>query len=114
MAGTHRVITDDELPGTQTDTGHAEMSEYQDGTSPDADYRHAAAIAGRGFTTTAGFTPAQQRASRLRSLGYQNRWEDGLRMLAVTAERLATDADRAEATGYLATIPADSELRRLD
>jgi hypothetical protein len=90
------------------------MSEYQDGTSPDADHRPAAAFAGPGLSTTAGFSPAQQRASRLHSLGYRNRWADGQRMLAVTAERLATDADRAESTGYLATIPADSDERRFD
>jgi hypothetical protein len=89
------------------------MSEYQDGTSPDADHRPAAAFARPGLSPTAGITPAEQRASRLRSLGYRHPW-DGQRMLAVTAERLATDADRADATGYLATIPADSELRRLD
>jgi len=90
------------------------MSEYQDGTSPDADYHPAAAFARQGLSGTAGFTPADQRATRLRSLGYRNRWDDGLRMLAVTAERLATDADRADATGYLATVPADSEVRGLD
>jgi len=90
------------------------MSEYQDGTSPDADHRPAAAFAGQGLSATARVTPAEQRASRLRSLGYRDRWGDGLRMLAVTAERLATDADRAEATGYLATIPADSAERRFD
>jgi hypothetical protein len=89
------------------------MSEYQDGTSPGADHRPAAAFAGPGPSATAGVTPAEQRASRLRSLGYRHRW-DGQRMLAVTAERLATDTDRAEATGYLATIPADSAERRFD
>jgi hypothetical protein len=90
------------------------MSEYQDGTSPDADHRPAPAFARPGLPTTAGFTPAEQRTTRLRSLGYRNRWDDGQRMLAVTAERLATDADHAEATGYLATIPADSDERRFD
>lgn len=45
---------------------------------------------------------------------HRRRGDDGRRMLAVTAERLATDADRAELSGYLAAIPADSEPRRVD
>lgn len=95
---------DDETAGTHADTGHAEMSEYQDGTSPEANRRPDTAMAGPGLL----------RACRSRSPGYYGRWDDGQRMLAVTAERLATDADRAETTGYLATIPVDSELRCFD
>jgi hypothetical protein len=90
------------------------MSEYQDATSPAADHRSAAAFARPGLPSVAGFTPAEQRATRLRSLSCRNGWDDGLRMLAVTAERLSTDADRAEATGYLATVPADRDVRGVE
>jgi len=41
-------------------------------------------------------------------------WGDGLRMIAVTTERLATAAGSAAATGYLPTVPADSEEPALD
>jgi len=79
------------------------MSEFQDGSSPDADHR-SAALAAAGYSRTAVFADAEQRVNGHCSQG----------MLAVTAERLATDADRAEASGYLATIPADSAERWLD
>jgi hypothetical protein len=108
----HRLAIDDELPERRLDTGQAEMSEFQDGTSPDADHRPAA-FAAPGHFRTAGITPTEQQRTPC-SVGYRNRWDDGLRMLAVTAERLATDADRAEVSGYLATIPADSAERLLD
>jgi hypothetical protein len=41
-------------------------------------------------------------------------WGDGLRMIAVTTERLATASGSAAATGYLPTVPADSEEPVLD
>lgn len=41
-------------------------------------------------------------------------WADGLRMIAVTTERLATASGSAAATGYLPTVPADSEEPALD
>ena len=41
-------------------------------------------------------------------------WGDGLRMIAVTSERLATASGPATATGYLPTVPADSEEPALD
>ena len=41
-------------------------------------------------------------------------WSDGLRMIAVTTERLATASGSAAATGYLPTVPADSEEPALD
>jgi hypothetical protein len=41
-------------------------------------------------------------------------WADGLRMIAVTTERLATASGSAAGTGYLPTVPADSEEPALD
>jgi hypothetical protein len=41
-------------------------------------------------------------------------WSDGLRMIAVTTERLATASGPAESSGYLPTVPADSEEPALD
>ena len=41
-------------------------------------------------------------------------WGDGLRMIAVTTERLAVASGSTEAAGYLPTVPADSEEPALD
>jgi hypothetical protein len=41
-------------------------------------------------------------------------WSDCLRMIAVTAEQLSTVSGSAENSGYVPTVPADSEDRRLD
>lgn len=42
------------------------------------------------------------------------RWGDGLRMIAVTTERLVMASGSTETSGYLPTVPADSEERALD
>jgi len=42
------------------------------------------------------------------------RWGDGLRMIAVTTERIAVAGGSAESAGYLPTVPADSEEPALD
>ena len=49
-----------------------------------------------------------------RGHGRAGRRGSGLRMLAVTAERLAVDESLAGSPGYLPTIPADSEDRIFD
>jgi hypothetical protein len=41
-------------------------------------------------------------------------WGDGLRMIAVTTERIAVASDSAGTAGYLPTVPADSEEPALD
>ena len=41
-------------------------------------------------------------------------WGDGLRMIAVTTERLVIASDTTGAAGYLPTVPADSEGPALD
>jgi hypothetical protein len=41
-------------------------------------------------------------------------WGDGLRMIAVATERLATAGGSAAAAGYLPTVPGDSEEPALD
>jgi hypothetical protein len=41
-------------------------------------------------------------------------WGDGLRMIAVTSERIAVASDSAGTAGYLPTVPADSEEPALD
>ncbi len=74
------------------------MAEHQHSTSPDA-HQHRDAMATSG---SAGF--------RGRIAG----WGDGLRMIAVTTERLCTADGPAEITGYLPTVPADSAERVLD
>ena len=73
------------------------MAEHQHSASPDA-YRHRDAAASG--------SPAIG--------GHIAGWGDGLRMIAVTAERLCTTNGPAEATGYLPTVPADSAERILD
>ncbi len=74
------------------------MAEHQHSTSPDA-HQHLDAAATSGSL-----------AIHARSAG----WRDGLRMIAVTTERLCTADSPAEATGYLPTVPADSAERILD
>jgi hypothetical protein len=46
--------------------------------------------------------------------GLHATWSDCLRMIAVTAEQLSTVSSSVETAGYVPTIPADSEDRRLD
>jgi hypothetical protein len=41
-------------------------------------------------------------------------WGDGLRMIAVTNERIAVASGSTESAGYLPTVPADSEEPALD
>ena len=41
-------------------------------------------------------------------------WGDGLRMIAVTNERIAGASGSTESAGYLPTLPADSEEPALD
>jgi hypothetical protein len=74
------------------------MAEHQHSTSSDA-HQHRDAM-----TATAGL------AFHGRIAG----WGDGLRMIAVTTERLCTADGPAETTGYLPTVPADSAERILD
>jgi hypothetical protein len=73
------------------------MAEHQHSTSPDA-HQHFDAAATSGSL-----------AINCRIAG----WSDGLRMIAVTSERLCTADGPAEA-GYLPTVPADSAERILD
>jgi len=53
-------------------------------------------------------------SARPRLGGSIERWGDGLRMIAVTAERIAVAGGSAESAGYLPTVPADSEEPALD
>jgi hypothetical protein len=73
------------------------MAELQHSASSDTDQHRDAAAAGRP-RLSGGITP----------------WGDGLRMIAVTTERLATTSGSAAAAGYLPTVPADSEEPALD
>jgi len=73
------------------------MAEYQHSATSDIDqYRD-------------GLTPGGPRPG-----GGIAPWGDGLRMIAVTTERLATACGSAAGTGYLPTVPADSEGPVLD
>jgi hypothetical protein len=51
-------------------------------------------------------------AGRPRLGGGIERWGDGLRMIAVTTEQLVSGS--TETSGYLPTVPADSEGPGLD
>jgi len=68
------------------------MAEQQHSASSETDHR--------------GGGPA---SSRPRLGGGMTPWGDGLRMIAVTTERLATASGSVAVTGYLPTVPADSE-----
>jgi hypothetical protein len=73
------------------------MTEHQHSASSDIDQRRGGPTSRRPHLG-GGMTP----------------WSDGQRMIAVTTERLATASGSAAATGYLPTVPADSEERILD
>jgi hypothetical protein len=73
------------------------MAEHQHSASSDIDQHQVRATSGRP-RLGGGIAP----------------WGDGLRMIAVTSERLATASGSAAATGYLPTVPADSEEPALD
>ena len=53
-------------------------------------------------------------AGRPRLGGGIERWGDGSRMIAVTTERLVIASGSTGASGYLPTVPADSEEPGLD
>jgi hypothetical protein len=53
-------------------------------------------------------------ADRPRLGGGIEPWGDGLRMIAVTTERIAIANGSTGAAGYLPTVPADSEEPALD
>jgi hypothetical protein len=73
------------------------MTEYQHSASSDTEQYRAGPASGRP-RLGGGIEP----------------WRDGLRMIAVTAERIAVASGSAEAAGYLPTVPADSEEPALD
>jgi hypothetical protein len=73
------------------------MAEHHHSTSSDTDQHRDRATSGR-LRLGGGIAP----------------WGDGLRMIAVTTERLATTSGPAAATDYLPTLPADSEEPALD
>lgn len=73
------------------------MAEHQHSASSDTD-QHRDALASSRQRLGGGIAP----------------WGDGLRMIAVTTERLATASGSAAAAGYLPTVPADSEEPVLD
>lgn len=58
--------------------------------------------------------PGQFPSDRPGAHGRQARWSDCLRMIAVTAEQLSTASASAETSGYVPTVPADSEERSVD
>jgi hypothetical protein len=53
-------------------------------------------------------------SGRPRLGGGITRWGDGMRMIAVTTERIAVASGSAETAGYLPTVPADSGEPALD
>lgn len=85
------------------------MTEHQRSTGPDADHHLDAVRAELSRPQIAGRTSA-----RLDGPGRIATWGDGLRMIAVTTERLATASGSAGCSGYLPTVPADSEEPALD
>jgi len=58
--------------------------------------------------------PGQFPSDRPEANGRQARWNDCLRMIAVTAEQLSTASAPAETSGYVPTVPADSDERSVD
>ena len=58
--------------------------------------------------------PGQFPSDRPGANGRQARWSDCLRMIAVTAEQLSTASAPAETSGYVPTVPADSDERSVD
>jgi hypothetical protein len=81
------------------------MSESQAEAEPAAGHHQADAVALRWAGDVATGQRPHVRPARRGS---------GLRMLAVTPERLAVAESLAGAPGYLPTIPADSEDRSFD
>ncbi len=89
------------------------MTEHQHSADAEAD----AEAARPGEATTAEPSSSQGTgfASGMpRSHGRSAPWGDGLRMIAVTTERLAMVNCSAGTAGYLPTVPADSEEPALD
>ena len=84
------------------------MAEHQHSASPDAD-QHGNVTAG-----LARSQAAEHSSGRPRLSGGIAAWGDGQRMIAVTTERLATGGGSAESSGYLPTVPPDSEEPAMD
>ena len=85
------------------------MTEHAHSTSAAAEHHRDATTAELTWPQAAAFTSVRpHRGGRLAA------WGDGLRMIAVTTERLVTASDSPEVSGYLPTVPTDSEERILD
>jgi hypothetical protein len=85
------------------------MTDYQRSAGPDAvQHRDAAG------SSAAQLPPSQFASAGQPQKGPHATWTDCLRMIAVNAEQLSTVSGSAETSGYVPTVPADSEDRRLD
>jgi hypothetical protein len=85
------------------------MTQHQQSTSPDAAEPGDDAS---GELTRPRAIPSPAGRAHLR--GRSAPWGDGLRMIAVTTERLALANCSAGTSAYLPTVPADSEEPALD
>jgi hypothetical protein len=85
------------------------MTDYQRSTGPDVVQHVDAAKSNPALLQPSQFSSARQPAN-----GRHETWSDCLRMIDVTAEQLSAVSGSAESSGYVPTVPADSEDRRLD